>query len=86
MTSSMHGVPTSTVEVTHISSHGIWLLAGEREHFLPYEDFPWFKDASVQEILNVRQPATGHFRWPDLDIDLSEKSIEHPEKYPLHAR
>ena len=23
-------------EVTHISSHGVWLLAGDREHFLPY--------------------------------------------------
>ena len=73
-------------EVTHISSHGIWLLAGEREHFLPYKDFPWFKDASVREILNVEQPSSGHFCWPDLDIDLSEDSIEHPEEYPLRAR
>jgi hypothetical protein len=86
MISSMHGVPTSNVEVSHISSHGIWLLAGEREHFLSYEDFPWFKDASVREILNVEQPSAGHFCWPDLDIDLSENSIEHPEKYPLRAR
>ena len=86
MISSMHGVPTSNVEVSHISSHGIWLLAGEREHFLSYEDFPWFKDASVREILNVEQPSIGHFCWPDLDIDLSENSIEHPEKYPLRAR
>jgi hypothetical protein len=82
----MHGIPTSTVEVTHISSHGIWLLANERELFLPYDDFPWFKDAAVREILNVEQLSTGHFFWPDLDIDLSENSIEHPEKYPLRAR
>ena len=86
MNSSMHGIPTSKVEVTHISSHGIWLLANGRELFLPYQDFPWFKDAAVGEILNVEQPSTGHFFWPDLDIDLSEKSIEHPEKYPLRAR
>jgi hypothetical protein len=86
MSSSTRGIPTSAVEVTHISSHGIWLLAGEREHFLPYEDFPWFKDASVKQILNVEQPSIGHFCWPDLDIDLSENSIEHPEKFPLRAR
>lgn len=86
MSSSMHGIPTSAVEVTHISSHGIWLLANGRELFLPYEDFPWFKDAAVREILNVEQLSTGHFFWPDLDIDLSENSIEHPEKYPLRAR
>lgn len=86
MISSMRGVPASTVEVTIILSHGIWLLAGEREHFLNHEEFPWFKGASVQEILNVEQPSTGHFRWPDLDVDLNENSIEHPEKYPLTAR
>ncbi|MDH3578252.1 MAG: DUF2442 domain-containing protein [Gammaproteobacteria bacterium] len=86
MNSSMHGIPTSAVEVTHISSHGIWLLANGRELFLPYEDFPWFKDAAVREILNVEQLSTGHFFWPDLDVDLSENSIEHPEKYPMRAR
>ena len=86
MSSSMRGLPTSAVEVTHISSHGIWLLANGRELFLPYEDFPWFKDAPVGEVLNVEQPSTGHFFWPDLDIDLSESSIENPDKYPLRAR
>ena len=85
MSSSTHGVSTSAVEVTHISSHGVWLLANGRELFLAYDEFPWFKDAPVGKILNVEQPSTGHFFWPDLDIDLSESSIEHPEKYPLRA-
>ena len=86
MSSSTLGLSTSTVEVTNISSHGIWLLANGRELFLSYEEFPWFKDAPVGEILNVEQPSTGHFFWPDLDVDLSEDSIEHPEKYPSLAR
>jgi hypothetical protein len=86
MSSSMRGLPTSAVEVTHISSHGIWLLADGREFFLPYDDFPWFKDAAVGEVLNVKQLSSGHFYWPDLDIDLSENAIEHPERYPLRAR
>ena len=30
------------IEVTNISAHGVWLLAGEEEIFLSYEDFPWF--------------------------------------------
>jgi hypothetical protein len=34
------------VEVTNISSHGIWLPVGEGELFLSFKDFPWFKDAS----------------------------------------
>jgi hypothetical protein len=34
-------------EVTHISAQGIWLLARDKELFLPYAQFPWFKNANV---------------------------------------
>ncbi len=40
---------TLEVEVSHISQHGIWLLFCDRELFLSYQDFPWFKDAPVSE-------------------------------------
>lgn len=66
-------------EVTNISSHGIWLLTQDRELFMPFDDFPWFKDVPVSKILNVEEPSSGHFYWPDLDIDLGVESIEHPE-------
>jgi hypothetical protein len=86
MNSSMHGTRTSEAEVTHVSSHGVWLLADGQELFLSYDDFPWFKDVPIGKILNVEQMASGHFRWPDLDIDIDIESIEHPEKYPLKAK
>jgi len=37
-------------------------------------------------ILDVKRPHPNHLRWPQLDIDLSIDSIEHPENYPLQAR
>jgi hypothetical protein len=86
LSSSRHGVPTSGIEVTNVSSHGLWLLADGRELFLSFDDFPWFKDAAVGSIIKVEQPAVGHFRWPDLDVDLSLESIEHPERFPLKAK
>jgi len=73
-------------EVTNISSHGIWLLVGEKELFLPHDEFPWFKDAPIGKIFNVEQPTPGHFHWPDLDVDLGIESIEHPEKFPLKSK
>ena len=85
MSSEPPGSSASKVEVTNISAHGIWLLAGEEEHFLSYKDFPWFKDASVRKILNVREPTPGHFHWPELDVDLGLKTIRHPERFPLRA-
>jgi hypothetical protein len=82
----MHGDHSSDVEVTNISSHGFWLLVGGKELFLSYEDFPWFKDAPVGHIINVEQPSPGHFRWPQLDIDLGAETIERPGDFSLMAR
>ncbi len=86
MNSSQHGIPSSATEVTNISSHGIWLLTNDSEHFLPYSEFPWFKDAAVSEILNVEEASPGHFYWPDLDIDLGIDTIKYPDRFPLKAK
>lgn len=86
MKSAVHGRGISQVEVTNISPHGFWLLLTGRELFLPFKDFPWFREASVHEITNVELPSGHHLHWPDLDIDLAVGSIEHPERYPLVSR
>jgi Protein of unknown function (DUF2442) len=80
------GEGTSQVEVTHVSSHGIWVLAGSQELFMSYDDFPWFKDVSLRKILNVEEPAPGHFYWPELDVDLTTQIILNPEQFPLKAK
>jgi len=85
MSSEPRGIGTSTVEITNITSHGVWLLAGERELFMPYSDFPFFKDVAVGKILNVEQATPGHFYWPDLDVDLGIETIENPDRFPLVA-
>lgn len=81
----MLGEDTLVVEVTNVSQHGIWLLANDRERFLPHENFPWFREATIGQVLNVEQPSLDHFHWPELDVDLSAKSIDHPEEYPLKS-
>ena len=86
MSSKALGKNTSAVEVTNISSHGVWLLTAERELFMSYEDFPWFKDVPIGKVLNVEEPTPGHFYWPDLDIDLTAEIIEHPSRFPLRSK
>ena len=83
MKSVAPGPGTSPVEVTNVSPHGFWLFIGQRELFLPFRTFPWFKEASVAAITHVELPSPHHLYWPDLDVDLAVESIEHPEKYPL---
>ena len=71
------------VEVKNISAKGLRMVIDDEEYLLSYEDFPWFKDADLVEVLHVTQPHPGHLYWPDLDIDLAVESIKAPEKYPL---
>ena len=77
------GETISQPEITNISSYGVWLLSNDKELFMAFEDFPWFKDIPVGKILNVEEPTPGHFYWPDLDVDLSIDCIEHPDRFPL---
>jgi hypothetical protein len=86
MNSPPHGIPSSKAGVTNFSSHGFWLLSNDREYFLACDEFPWFKGVPVSQILKIEEPSQGHFYWPDLDVDLSIDSIEHPERYPLSAK
>ncbi len=73
-------------EVTNISSHGLWILSNEKEYFLSYEQFPWFKDKTINDITHVESSGQGHLYWESLDVDLSLEMIEHPERFPLQAR
>ncbi len=77
------GVNTTAVEVSGISKHGFWLFLAGRELFVPFKEFPWFEDAPVRKIMNVHRQTKDHLYWPELDIDLSVESIEHPERFPL---
>ena len=90
MSSLTHGKNTSETEVTHISAHGVWLLTSNgKELFMSYEDFPWFLDQTIKVVCNVEEQFPGHFYWPDIDVDLSEKIIENPGNYPrksLHVK
>ena len=81
-----HGSSISEVEVTNISTHGVWLFAHGEELFMSYDDFPWFREVAVKSIVNVEEQSPDHFYWPDLDVDLTREIIKHPERFPLKSR
>jgi len=82
----MPGTSTFPIEVTNVSRHGLWLLVGDEELFLPFEQFPWFRAASIEEISVVERQTADHLYWSLLDIDLSVESIRNPAAFPLVAR
>ncbi len=81
----MPGANTSVAEVTHISKNGFWLLLDDEELLLPFSDFPWFRQATIEQLTTIEWPSADHLYWPMLDVDLSVESIRCPEKFPLIA-
>lgn len=82
----MPGTSTFPVAVTNVSRHGLWLLVGDEELFVPFEHFPWFRDASIEKISVVERQTVDHLYWPLLDIDVSVESIRSPDAFPLVSR
>jgi hypothetical protein len=81
----MLGQVTSDIEVSVVSNRGFWLLLDEEELYVPFLDFPWFKTATIAQMMAVERPSANHLYWPLLDLDLSVESIRRPEKFPLVA-
>ena len=50
---------TSTVELSNVSPHGLWLLVDERELYLPFDAFPWVRDATFAQLARIERPARG---------------------------
>ena len=82
----MLGTSTSRPEVTHVSKHGFWMLLDSEELLVPFEYFPWFKKATIEQLSDVQWPTENHLYWPQLDIDLSIESIRDPSAFPLVAK
>ncbi|WP_310571235.1 DUF2442 domain-containing protein [Gemmatimonas sp.] len=82
----MLGPGTSVAEVTHVSRHGFWLLLDAEELLVPFTSFPWFRQATIDQLVDVQWPSADHLYWPQLDVDLSVASIRNPDDFPLIAR
>lgn len=72
--------------VTQVSKHGFWLLLDAEELLVSFEQFPWFRKASIEQLSDVQWPTPDHLDWPQLDADLSVKSIRDPSAFPLMSK
>jgi hypothetical protein len=64
----------------------MWLLVDDRELYLPFAQFPWFREAPIAALAEIERPSPRHLFWPQLDVDLTLESIEEPSRYPLVSR
>ena len=70
-------------DVTNISAFGFWLLVDDHEYFVPFSDYPEFRQATVVQIYAAQRIAPGQFHWPELDIDIELAALAQPAAFPL---
>lgn len=78
-----HGTSTSVSEVTSVGPNGFWLLINAEEYFVAFDDYPRFKQATVERIFQVKHMGLDQLHWPDLDVDIELNALRHPKDYPL---
>lgn len=49
----MPGVACSEIEVSLASNKGFWLSLKDEELFVPFAQFPWFKQSTLEQITRV---------------------------------
>jgi hypothetical protein len=77
---------TSAAEVTQVFKQGFWLLLSDEELLVLFEQFPWFRQANVEQLSAVEWPTADHLYWPLLDVDLSVQSLRRLDDFPLMSR
>ena len=82
-TSLKNNTASTLVDVLMINDKGLMLSVLGQDYFLSYNRVPWMKDATINEVLNVRMSGQNAIEWPKLDVDLEVDSLRHPERYPL---
>ena len=85
MKSSALGKNTSPIEIT-ITRFGLWLCFEEQEYFLPYEEYPFFKKATINDIYHVELQHKDHLYWPNIDVDLNTAILSNPHHFPLISK
>jgi hypothetical protein len=86
MSSSPRGAATSSVDVTNISQHVLWVMVEDLENFVPFASYSAFLGATVSQIHGVRFLGPGQLSWPELDVDIELEALERPEAFPLTFR
>lgn len=79
-------MPMPISEVTTSTAHGLWLWVDDREYFVPFADYPTFKQATIEQLFAFKRISPTQFCWETLDIDIELDALDHPEHFPLQFK
>ena len=80
------GKAISVAEIQGISKQGLWIFVKDQEYFLPFDEYPWFAKATINQIYDFKLYHENHLHWASLDVDLNIDALKYPEAYPLKCK
>ena len=64
------------IEVTSVTSDGVWITINETEYFCNFDKFPWLKSGDLESVYKVKGQAYRlYWREGGLDVDLKEQDF-----------
>jgi hypothetical protein len=61
------------------------MLIDDNEFFLSYDDFPWFKNQTINDISQFEIFGEESLHFNKLDVDLNLAMIKNPQNFPNMA-
>jgi hypothetical protein len=69
--------------ISGINDLGFWVLVDFKEYFIPFSDYPGFRNSSINQIFKIKFNPPSQLHWEELDIDIELQALSHPELFPL---
>lgn len=75
-------IPTAIlpVKISEISEHGFRLQVLDRDYYLSRYRYPYFSDATEEEIRDAVLMYESHIQWKTLDLRFELEQLDHPEE------
>ena len=81
--SSMPGTNILDSSITNIEKFGFWIILIDKEYFISYNDYPQFKNATIQQIFDYTLCSPTQICWENLNVDIEVEALENPSHFTL---
>lgn len=68
------------VTVTDLTKRGFRIHFKDKQFYMSFKNYPWFADATEEEIRDVVLEFEYRVHWEALDVDFEIDQLEHPRR------
>lgn len=69
--------------ITNITNVGFYFLIEDKEYFVPFAEYPVFRQATIENIYDYIILSPKQIYWKTLDCDIELDALEKPWQFTL---